>query len=54
MKKYFSEKATSDDGSWRHVKIELRPNNPDFSPIELTTDDEGSVKVVAEVLEVLG
>jgi hypothetical protein len=54
LKKYFSEKATSSDGSWRHVKIELRPNNPDFRPIELTTDDEGSVKVVAELLEVLG
>jgi phage repressor protein C with HTH and peptisase S24 domain len=53
LKKYFSEKATSADGSWRHVKVELRPNNPDFNPIELTTDDEGSVKVVAEVLEVL-
>jgi SOS-response transcriptional repressor LexA len=53
LKKYFSEKATSGDGSWRHVKVALRPNNPDFNPIELTTDDEGSVKVVAEVLELL-
>jgi ATP-dependent helicase YprA (DUF1998 family) len=53
LKKYFSEKATSTDGSWRHVKVELRPNNPDFNPIELTTDDEGAVKVVAEVLETL-
>jgi hypothetical protein len=32
----------------------LKPNNADFDPIELTTDDEESVKVVAELLEVLG
>nr|MDQ3347662.1 S24 family peptidase [Acidobacteriota bacterium] len=54
VKKYFSEKASSDDGSWRHVKVELRPNNADFSAIELTTDDEGSLQVLAEVLQVLG
>jgi len=33
----------ADDGSWRHVKIALRPNNRDFDPIdpiELTSDDE--------------
>ncbi|MGH8567264.1 MAG: S24 family peptidase, partial [Gammaproteobacteria bacterium] len=33
VKKYFSEKATSDEGSWRHVKITLRPNNADFQAI---------------------
>lgn len=54
VKKYFSEKATSVDGAWRHVKITLRPNNPDFDAIELATDDEESVSVVAEVVEVLG
>jgi SOS-response transcriptional repressor LexA len=54
VKKYFSEKASADEGAWRHVKVELKPNNPDYSPIELTTDDEGLVKVVAEVLDVLG
>jgi SOS-response transcriptional repressor LexA len=54
VKRYFSERAASEDGSWRHVKIELKPNNADFDRIELTTDDEDSVKVVAEVLEVLG
>jgi SOS-response transcriptional repressor LexA len=54
VKMYFSEKAASDEGSWRHVKITLRPNNADFQPIELTTDDEEAVNVVAEVVEVLG
>ena len=41
-------------GSWRHVKILLKPDNPAFGTIELTTDDEGTVEVVAEVVEVLG
>ena len=54
VKRYFSAKASTDDGSWRHVKIELRPNNSDFNPIGFTTDDEESVNVVAEVVEVLG
>ena len=54
VKRYQSEKVTSEDGTWRHVKIILKPNNPDFEPIELTCEDEGSVQVVAELLEVLG
>lgn len=53
IKKYFSEKAGADDGSWRHVKITLKPNNPDFEAIELTADDEGTVAAVAEVAEVI-
>jgi hypothetical protein len=55
LKRYVSEKSNADDGSWRHVKVTLEPNNnPEFKPIELTTDDEGTVKVVAELVEVLG
>ncbi|MBI3493129.1 MAG: DUF1998 domain-containing protein [Acidobacteria bacterium] len=53
VKRYSSEKATSPDGTWRHVKITLTPNNPIFQPVELTTDDDGSVGVVAELVEVL-
>jgi SOS-response transcriptional repressor LexA len=54
IKRYQSEKVTSEDGSWRHIKITLKPNNPDFQPIELTCEDEGSVQVIAELLEVQG
>ena len=54
VKRYESEKVASDDGTWRHVKITLRPNNPDYQPIELTCEDEGTVQVIAEMLEVLG
>jgi hypothetical protein len=54
VKRYESEKATSEDGTWRHVKITLRPNNPDFESIVLTSDDEENLKVVAELVQVLG
>lgn len=54
VKRYQSEKATSDDGTWRHLKITLRPTNAEYQPIEITCDDEDSVQVIAEVLEVLG
>jgi SOS-response transcriptional repressor LexA len=54
VKRYTSEKVASDDGTWRHFKITLKPTNPEFEPIILTSDDEGSVVVVAEVLDVIG
>lgn len=53
MKRYPSEKAASPDGTWRHVKITLKPNNPAFEPVELTVDDEDSVDVIAELVQVL-
>ena len=53
VKRYRSEKATDAEG-WRHVRILLEPTNPDFAPIELTTDDEDSVTVVAELVEAIG
>ena len=54
VKRYFSEKAASDDGTWRHVRITLKPNNPDYRSIELTVEDEDRVSVVAEIVEVFG
>ena len=53
VKRYRSEKTADEDG-WRHVKILLEPVNPDFQPIELTADDEDSVVVTAELVEVIG
>ena len=53
VKRYRSEKAADADG-WRHVRIVLEPTNPDFAPIEPTADDEQSVTVAAELVEVLG
>jgi hypothetical protein len=54
LKRYQSEKAVSDEGTWRHGRVTLRPTNVAYQPIELTCDDEEAVQVIAEVLEVLG
>ena len=53
VKRYRSETSAGEDG-WRHVRIVLKPVNPEFAPIELKTEDEGSVSVVAELVEVIG
>ncbi|HXF57585.1 MAG TPA: hypothetical protein VNO34_08465 [Actinomycetota bacterium] len=47
-----SRKAADAEG-WRHVEIRLEPENPAFPPIVLREADEGEVRVVAELLEVL-
>jgi len=54
VKRYQSEKVQSDEGAWRHVRIILKPTNPEFEAIELSVDDEGEFVVIAEFLEVLG
>ena len=53
VKRYRSEKAEDNNG-WRHVRIVLEPVNSDYEPIELAAEDEDSVAVVAELVEVLG
>ena len=53
VKRYRSDKAADEDG-WRHVRVVLEPSNPEFRPIELKIEDEGSVAVVAELVDVIG
>ena len=53
VKRYESERA-GDGDSWRHARITLRPNNPEFEPIVLTGMDEGEVAVVAELVDLVG
>ena len=53
VKRYKSEKAQEGD-SWRHEKITLEPLNPDFEAIVLTGADEGELRVIAELVDVLG
>ena len=53
VKRYESEKAGNAD-SWRHTKILLKPANPEFEPIVLTDVEEDAVRVVAEIVEVVG
>ena len=52
VKRYASTKAKK-DAAWQHERITLKPLNTDFQPIELTGADEGQLRVVAELVEVL-
>ncbi len=52
VKRYESEKSLKDD-TWRHLKITLKPLNPEFEPIVLATEDEESIVVIAEFLQAL-
>ena len=56
VKRYRSEKRSTDDGPWRHVRITLEPLNPKFEPIELVAEDDqgsGAVNILAEFVDVL-
>ena len=49
VKRFTSEKAVYEDGSWCHEKITLLPLNPDYAPIEMGEGDS----VVAALVKVL-
>jgi SOS-response transcriptional repressor LexA len=53
IKRYYSEKMTTDDGDWRHTRVVLSPTNPEYSSIILYERDAESVRVVAEFVTVL-
>jgi SOS-response transcriptional repressor LexA len=53
VKRYESRKAAKGD-SWSHERIILKPINQAFRQIELTDPDDDSLRVVAEVIDVLG
>ena len=54
VKRYASEKAEGDaDGDWRHTRITLRPTNPDYKPIILSSEEADTLSVIAEFLEVV-
>ena len=54
VKQYESEKVQAEDGAWRHLQIMLKPNNPEFEPITINSEDEERVQVIAEFIEMLG
>lgn len=53
VKRYFSEKEHSDDGTWRHKRISLVPDNPNIKEIVLENIDPTQFKVVAEFVACL-
>ena len=52
VKRYESQKEQAGD-SWQHTRVWLKPANPAFEPLVLTGPDEGELRLIAEVLEVL-
>ncbi|MBU0571499.1 MAG: DEAD/DEAH box helicase family protein [Candidatus Omnitrophica bacterium] len=53
IKRYHSEKEYFDDGTWKHKKITLSPDNKDFNDIGLEDVNGEDFKVVAEFIEVI-
>ena len=53
VKRYESDKGASQDGSWEHARITLKPINPEFQPIALAPEEGERLQVVAELVEVL-
>ncbi|HNX49475.1 MAG TPA: DUF2075 domain-containing protein [Thermoanaerobaculaceae bacterium] len=56
VKVYESRKAATPDGSWRHESITLRPDSslPGFEPIVLSPDQADDLRILAELVAVLG
>lgn len=55
IKRYESAKTQSDEDSWRHTTILLKPEStdPGFTPVRLNADQEGSLLVIAEFVKIL-
>ena len=54
VKRYTSERTEGDaDGDWRHTRITLRPTNPNYKPIILSSEEDDTFRVIAEFLEVV-
>jgi uncharacterized protein len=54
VKRYNSEKDIFDDGTWRHKKITLSPDNKSFEAIVLKDVQADEFRVVAEFVAVVG
>ena len=56
VKTYESQKEVKPDGTWEHSKIVLRPETsaPGFEPIVLKPESAEDLRVVAELIAVLG
>jgi len=56
VKVYESEREDLPDGTWRHRRIVLRPDTtaPGHAPMVFTAAQEGELRVIAELVGVLG
>jgi hypothetical protein len=53
VKEYYSEKSATDDGSWQHDKITLKPYNPAYNPIVITPEDADDFRIVGSFVGIL-
>ncbi len=55
VKVYESEKGPDDEGGWTHQVVRLKPDStePGFEPIVLRGLDDGELRIVAELVDVL-
>jgi SOS-response transcriptional repressor LexA len=53
VKKYQSEKTANGADEWQHTRIQLLPLNPDFQPIQLTSEAIEDFSVLAEFIAVV-
>lgn len=51
VKRYYSEKRTSDDGEWTHTVVRFEPLNPEFEAWEISEDHQ--CRVLGEFIRVL-
>jgi phage repressor protein C with HTH and peptisase S24 domain len=54
VKRYESEKELFPDGTWKHKRVVLSPDNKDYQKIILEDIEPDSFKVVAEYVSTLG
>jgi hypothetical protein len=53
VKRYESEKLRQGD-SWQHIRVTLKPINPEYRPIIIEKVEDDCLLVIAELGEVLG
>jgi type III restriction enzyme len=54
VKRYRSEKQVGPGDDWRHVRVTLAPENPQFEPIVLQPEHAADLAIVADFVAVLG
>lgn len=54
VKRYRSEKVAAGKDEWRHTRIVLAPDNPDFVPITIPGSSAEDFRVVAEFVGIVG
>ena len=50
VKRYHSEKVASEEGEWEHAKVTLWPINETFDPIEISAENAGEFRIIAELV----